>query len=172
MILKIVEGLLSTIHLMYNNHFKQTIGKIIEIPNLTEEDPRLVEKVRVLNFFRFLLFSRWWFFSSISVWIAKLVIYFYFSFLIQTLIWKSSKGDEESEYLCFLLCSGVLGISISMISRVGWLFWGLENIISSSSRCCVTGPSSANDNFDRSVSHSFIGIRFTWSMSRISKKTL
>ena len=58
MILKIVEGLLSTIHLMYNNHFKQTIGKIIEIPNLTEEDPRLVEKVRVLNFFRFLLFSR------------------------------------------------------------------------------------------------------------------
>lgn len=57
MILKIVEGLLSTIHLMYN-HFKQTNGKIIEIPNLTEEDPRLVEKVRVLNFFRFLLFSR------------------------------------------------------------------------------------------------------------------
>ena len=42
---------------MYN-HFKQTNGKIIEMPNLTEEDPWLVENVRVLNFFRFLLFSR------------------------------------------------------------------------------------------------------------------
>ena len=72
---------------------------------------------------------------------------------LRTLIWNSSKLDKESEYLCFLLCSVILGISISMISRVGWLFWGLENIISSSSWSCVTGPSSAIDNFDRSVSH-------------------
>ena len=72
---------------------------------------------------------------------------------IQTLIWNSSNLDKESEYLCSLLRSGNLGISISMISRVGWLFWGLENIISSSSWCCVTGPSSAIDNFDWSVSH-------------------
>ena len=107
MILKIVEGLLSTIHLMYNNHFKQTIGKIIEIPNLTEEDPRLVEKVRVLNFFRFLLFSRWWSFSSISVWIAKLVICF---FLI---------SDTN---LNLKIIKGRWGIWIFVFSVVFWCF--------------------------------------------------
>ena len=125
---------------------------------MTEEEPRLVGKVRVLNFFRFLLFSRWW-----SRWLFLVYVKvtncdkFLKIIKIQTLNFKSSIDDEESEYLCFLVCSGNFGISIWIISRVGWLFWGLENIISSSSStsswwCCVTGPSSAIDNFDRSVS--------------------